>query len=41
MKRMDLAVDYIYMVGMKKWKKTKMTVVFFGLSHWSNGSPNE
>lgn len=27
-KRMDLAADDIYMVGTKKWKKTKMTVEF-------------
>lgn len=39
-KRMDLAADYIYMVGTKKWK-TILTVEFFGLSHWSNGVAND
>lgn len=37
-KRMDLVVGH--MVGMKKRKKPKMTVEFFGLSHWSYGVAN-
>ena len=32
---MDLVTDYV--VGVRKREKSKLTVDFLGLSHWSNG----